>query len=113
LNILAMKVVEAQRKLIAAAGVIQQKNMEILRLTLLPGNDPIALAQRDAQIVDLRGQIALKDQEIGRLQVQLSNATGALGGSQLVSMTAQIGQLSSNLDATFVQIRQVDPVFNV
>jgi hypothetical protein len=105
LTLLAMRVVDAQAKLNDAARTIQRKNDEISRLNSLPGNDPAVLAQ----IADLQGQIVLKDQEIGRLQVQLSNATNALGGSQLVSMTAQMGALSSALDAT---IAWVTPIFN-
>jgi hypothetical protein len=100
-----MRVIDAQAKLSDAARTIQRKNDEILRLTLLPGNDPT----RDALIADLRGQIVLKDQEIGQLRVQLSNASNALGGSQLVSMTATMRALDSGLAAT---IAQVVPVFN-
>jgi hypothetical protein len=41
--------------------------------------------------------------------VQLSNATNAFGGSQLVSMTTQMGALSSGLEGT---IAWVTPIFN-
>jgi hypothetical protein len=105
LTVLAMRVIDAQAKLSDAARTIQRKNDEILRLTLLPGND----STRDALIADLRSQIVLKDQEIGQLRVQLSNATSALGGSQLVSMTATMRALDSGLAAT---IAQVVPIFN-